>query len=534
MKQNRQNIRKKIIGFAVLFLAVFLLFCGCESKEKSVQNTKSNAPFETNETKNNQSLTDTVSIYSYKPDTLCPLLSENKANINVLRQIFDGLFSVDAHLNAAPALAESYDAFDKNTRYVITIKDGIYFHDGSKLSADDVVYSAKVIKENPQSIYYKNLAGVKSVKKTDRLHAEFVLEKADPLFVNLLDFPVIKNAGQMPDKESFVPIGTGAFKYENRNEGNLFYLVKNDSWWGGKVYPNSIRVKLLPDKDTALYAFSSGDISICPAEGDEWGKFVDSQNSGYIKYPTEYFYFLGFNNENQYLKNEDIRRGIALCLNRKEIFESAVVDFGSAANFALNKEWTFYWEEKQQSTDQKKARELFEQNGWEQKGGVYKKTEGRKTKSLKFSILVCSDSYKACQMAKMISENLTKFGIQTEVKKTDYEKYLAAVEKKSYDMVIGKILLPKNLNYSYFFEKENVFGISDEELLSAWEQFKLSEDAESLKENLKALKTVFEKKAPFAALGFEDGVMLVKNSIKSGLSPSSDNVYCGIEKVGSF
>ena len=92
-------------------------------------------------------------------------------------------------------------------------------------------------------------------------------------------------------------MGTGGFIFENRNEGNLYHLIKNDKWWGGEVYLDSVKVKLLPDKDSAMYAFSLGEISLCPAEKDDWGKFMDAKTSDYMPYSYGNYNFLGYNYE---------------------------------------------------------------------------------------------------------------------------------------------------------------------------------------------------------------------------------------------
>lgn len=521
-------MKKTTAWIAVLFLIFSLCACNGGKDEKAESGIKTET--EKKSEKKAESGGE-LSVYSYKPDTLCPLLSENKANVNMLKLVYEGLFSVDGHLNAVPLLAESAEASDGNKRYTVRIKKGIRFHDGSELNADDVLYSVRVIKANPGGAYSKNLSKVASVKKLGDYEVEFRLIKPLALFLNLLDFPVIKSAAAMPGKENFSPIGTGAFKYENRNEGNRFHLVKNSGWHGKKVYPDSITVRLLPDKDTALYAFASGDISVCPAEGEEWGKFVDSENSEYIKYPSEGYYFLGLNHKKETLKEDAVRKALFYALNREEIFKDVFMDFGAAANAPIRPEWAFCPEKKEPSGDLGKARAELEKGGWQLKGGVYKKAEGRRNQSLKFSIIYCADSYKAEQLAKKIAERLTEFGVQTSVKKLDYEKYNLAASGQNYDMLIGKMLLSKELDYSVFFGEGNIFGIDDEELYNASAEIQKSEDAEELKANFQALRELMEKKIPFIGLGFEDGVMLKKKNLKGEFSPSTDNIYGGMEKI---
>ena len=117
------------------------------------------------------------------------------------------------------------------------------------------------------------------------------------------------------------------------------------------------------------------------------------------------------------------------------------------------------------------------------------------------------------------------------MKKVDYEKYCDMINKKSYDMFIGKVLLAKDLDYSIFFGEENMLGAEDEELFAAMQKVQKSQDSEELKENLQSFEKLANEKAPFVGFGFEKGIMLVKNRFKNGLLPSVDNIYFGLEKL---
>ena len=177
---------KKIVA-VFLIIVLSLSFAGCKEKENNnviIEGVK--------EPEGNPERGGVISIYSYKPDTLCPLLSKNNANIRMLNIIYDGLFTVDSNLTVTPCLATEWENSADNTRYTVTLRDGVLFHDGSRLSADDVIFSVETALKEPEGLYYYNVKNIKEVRKLSDEKVEFVLNTPTSNFQNLLDFPIIK------------------------------------------------------------------------------------------------------------------------------------------------------------------------------------------------------------------------------------------------------------------------------------------------------------------------------------------------------
>lgn len=515
---------------AIFMIIVLLLsFSGCkeDKKEQNLNNTVVNIP----EPEENPEKGGIISIYSYKPDTLCPLLSINNANIRMLSIVFDGLFTIDENLNVIPCLAESYTASSNNMKYTVDLKQDVKFHDGSSLTAQDVIFSVETAKAAPESLYYHNVSVIDSVKAINSNKVEFTLIKPLSKFANLLDFPIIKKQSEPVDKETFLPIGTGGFVFENRNEGNLLHLVRNENWWGGEVYPDSVKVRLLPDKDTALYAFSSGTISLCPAENDEWGKFVDTQKTEYKEYMTEYYNFIGLNNESGFFADESIRKALSYIIDREEVLKSGAPGFSESSNAPVRKNWITAQEKSETEHNINKARKILEEAGWKLSGGVYKRSSGHDSLTLKLNILVNEESYKKEQFAKKAAEELSNFGIPATVKKVPYEQYVEAINSKSYEMFIGSMNLSKELDFEFMFAEGNMFGISDEELLASVKNMQLAPDEEDYGLKTAEFIKLFNEKVPFIGIGFENSVILYKSDIMGAITPVSNNIYNGIEKM---
>ena len=518
---------KRFLAVIMIFLLI-LSFSGCgEQKDGNVNNVT-----EVKEPDGNPQKGGSISIYSYKPDTLCPLLSNNNANIRMLGIVYDGLFNVDSNMSVSPCLASSWESYDNNTRYVVELKKNVLFHDGSIFNADDVVFSVNTALSNVNSPYYNNVSVIKEVKALGENKVEFILLKPLAKFVNLLDFPIIKNQTQPIDKENFAPVGTGGFIFENRNEGNLFHLVRNNDWWGGEVYLDSVTVRLLPDKDTAVYAFSSGEISICPAENDEWGKYVDAETSSYKQYMTERYNFIGLNHKNMLLTRNEVRSALLHIIDREEVLKSGVPGFSESSNAPFRNNWIYHTIEKsEKEKNLNKAREILEGSGWILQNGTYKKSDRSRSYTLKFDILVNEESYKKEQFAKKVAEELSDFGIPATITKLPYEKYTDAINRGKYDMFIGSVNLSKETDYEFWFKEGNMFSLEDKDLLASVQAMQLAKDEEDFGLKTADFIKMFNEKVPFIGIGFENSVLLYKSDIKGDVVPISNNIYNGIEKL---
>lgn len=527
------NVLLKIISLLVS-LSLFALICGCGKSDKS---DKADKPAE-------KSIADTdegdnkkpekggcITIYSYKPDTLCPLISQNKANIRMLNIVYDSLFSVDENMNINPVLAQSFESSDNNQKYTVRLKKNVFFHDGTALTADDVVFSVDTIKAHSESAYSYNVSHIKSVNASDNYTLVFTLDKPLSRFAALLEFPIIKKQSEPIDPLSFEPVGTGGFIFENLNEGNLFHLVRNDNWWGGEVWLDSVRVKLLPDKDTAMYAFSLGDLSICPAENDDWGRFVNAQSSSYMKYSQGAYHFLAFNSSNKLLALPEVRQAVSDALNREEILKSGVMDFGTPADIPVKEKWGFTEKGFDNKSNPNHARQVLEENEWTLKNGIYQKSINRKQQALKFEILINEESYKKEQLANVIEEELKEVGISVKLKKVSYEKYTELINSKNYDMFIGSTELTQELDFTNIFDKGNMLAFDEEAINKANDTLQLASDAEEYKQAMNEMRSTVNEINPFYGIGFEDLILLYKNNVKGNLSPTRNDIYNGIESV---
>lgn len=208
------------------------------------------------------------------PQTMDPH-SQNESMTNMMNgQVYERLVMRDRNLNIVPSLAVSWQQTSP-TVWRFKLRPNVKFHDGTPLTADDVVYSINRGKEPTSQIaVYANAVG-KPVA-IDPLTVEFQLEKVNPIFLQHLDALWImskpwseKNKVTKPldfkNKEesyaSFNANGTGPFMLASRAPGIKTTYKRNPNWWG-KFEGNVQEIVYTPISNdaTRLAALVSGEI----------------------------------------------------------------------------------------------------------------------------------------------------------------------------------------------------------------------------------------------------------------------------------
>ena len=500
-----------------MVVAITVAGCGDKKTEKKIKKDE------------NESI---ISVFSYKPDTICPVASNNQANIDMLGIIYEGLVQVSEKLTPIPCLAESWSGASECTHWTVKLRNNAKWHDGTSFSAKDVVYTVNLIKQLEKSPYSYNVSAISEIAAIDDYTLEIQLSKPCANFMNLLYFPIIKAGGDELDLINFDAIGTGPYILQPENDGNIYYLKKNPEWWGGNVKTETIQVRMLPGGDTPLYAFGSDGIDLIPADNLDWGKFVDPTESEYTPVATPVYTFLGINHKNPQLAMKELRRAISLVIDRKELIDEARLGYGVAVNSPVRPEW-FVCENQKSDLNQNTtaAKKLLEENEWTLNDGLYKKVSDGVEYRASFTILVNEENTIRCNVAALISKALEEFGIKASVVKVAFEEYEKRIAEGSFDTFVGSMGLSPELDYLKFVGEGNVYGFEDEEMRFVATEMQKKQTEEEIRNAYAEFINLFEQLNPVTGLYFENSVMLYSKQIEGNVKPSYFDIYQGIENV---
>jgi peptide/nickel transport system substrate-binding protein len=208
------------------------------------------------------------------PQTMDPHSQNETLTNNVNAQIYERLTNRDAKLALVPGLASEWSQTGPLT-WRFKLRPGVKFHDGTPLTADDVVFSIQRAKEPTSQIAtYANAVGVP--KRVDDLTVDFQLTTFNPIFLQHIDqlwimsrkwceaHRVTRPLDFKNKEESFAAInanGTGPYMLVSRQPGIKTVLKRNANWWG-KFQGNVQDVVFTPiaTDATRLAALVSGEV----------------------------------------------------------------------------------------------------------------------------------------------------------------------------------------------------------------------------------------------------------------------------------
>jgi peptide/nickel transport system substrate-binding protein len=225
---------------------------------------------------------------SSAPDTLDPADHRNRQSETVVRNMFDGLVTRDNTSGVHLEIAEEMNWTD-DTTLEIQLRQGVKFHDGVEMTADDVVFTfERVINENmieypePHTSPRKGLiAPLLSIEKTGDYTVVMHFSAAWPPAMQMLVHQQIvpKHYLEEVGTEGFVahPIGTGPFKFVSARGLDEIVMERFDDYYGGAptlppVGPACVRqivFKVIPESSTRVAALLAGEVDIIqgvPAE----------------------------------------------------------------------------------------------------------------------------------------------------------------------------------------------------------------------------------------------------------------------------
>lgn len=282
-----------------------------------------------------------------EPDTIDPALNSAVDGATLIIHAFEGLMILDENGIPVPGQAESYTVSEDGLTYTFTLRDDLKWSDGSKLTAEDFVYSwnRAVSPETAADYAYmfecikgydtailpatdENRAPLAVVAKDEKT-LEVTVTAPSPYFLEICAFPalspvkrdVVEKYGEAWARKPESYIGNGPYKLvEWKNKSHMLY-VKNENYRDvASIGPEKIKFILLEDDNAILSAFKNGEIlfadSVANAELDTW-------KSNEAFHTTEQFgtYYVSFNTQKEPLNNAKVRKALTLAIDRNYIVD---------------------------------------------------------------------------------------------------------------------------------------------------------------------------------------------------------------------
>jgi peptide/nickel transport system substrate-binding protein len=312
-----------------------------------------------------------------QPRTFNPLFSKTEVEKEINSLVFRGLVKNTALGTLEPDLAESFEIVSP-TVYQFRLRDNIFWHDGEKFTAADVVYTVQTAQEPAYRSEVESNFSQVAVEAPDSRTVIFRLKDPFSPFLNALTVGIIPEHISL---DKYRPVGTGEFRF----------LDVQDSQVTLEGERNKLKFRFYPSVEAAIAALKLGEVHGLagqswqpPLEG--WKNFTTTQK------PLPYRLVIAFFNTRSELFNEDnkqLRQALAYAVSKEDLITNSNPPRGVIAynSMPLTNQMQEKTVEKYKFS-LKKAEEELKLNGWNLEA------DGRrhnKDKKLEFSITTISD-----------------------------------------------------------------------------------------------------------------------------------------------
>ena len=233
-----------------------------------------------------------------EPNTMDPTGSTSLTAFAICYEIFDRLIEDNGDGTFSPSLAESWEQVDDLTMR-FHLRDDVYFHNGEKMTAEDVVYSiARAETSSYSSSYFGYFNGAACEAVDDTTVDLKVYEPFAPMLKYLASARgsiVCKSDVESRGVETFgrEPIGTGKFKFESWESGSELVVAKNENYWGDNDAPfDKIVNRFITDTSTRAIEVESGGVDIAFHIGETDAARLESGSNTKVQIGPSYNTFM--------------------------------------------------------------------------------------------------------------------------------------------------------------------------------------------------------------------------------------------------
>ncbi|MBY5977489.1 ABC transporter substrate-binding protein [Phaeobacter italicus] len=278
---------------------------------------------------------DTVTVaLQLEPPHLDPTSAAAGAIDQVLySNVFEGLTRFMGDGSVVPGLAESWEISEDGLTYTFRLQDGVTFHDGTSMDAEDVKFSLDRARAEDSTNAQKALfADIASVDAVDPLTVQITLSQPNGnLLFNLAWGDAVIVAPESIDTIKTAPVGTGAFTFTNWVQGDRIDLARNPDYWGEAPALSAATFKFISDPTAAFAAMMAEDVdafSGFPAP-ENLPQFEADPRFQVLVGSTEGETILSINNKQAPFDNPKVRAAVAHAIDRQAIIDGAMFGYGT-------------------------------------------------------------------------------------------------------------------------------------------------------------------------------------------------------------
>src|SRR5499433_3860339 len=347
----------------------------------------------------------------------------------VLYALHDALVKpMPAGINT-PCLAQSWTQSKDGLAYEFVLRNGITFHNGEPVTAEDVKFSFERYRGSGATLLKER---VREVQIVDPARVRFILKEPWPDFMTFYGTSATGSGWIVPKKyvekvgdDGFkkAPVGAGPYKFVSFTTGVELVMEAFDEYWRKAPSVKRIVFKVIPDEATRLAALKRGEIDIAYSIRGELADELQKTPGLTLKAPvpgSQWLYFADQWDPKSPWHDQRVRRAANLAMDRTGINQALTLGRSHLTNSIIPESFEFYWQPPLPVYDPAKAKELLAEAGH--------------PNGFDAGEFFCDSSYS--NVAEALLNNFAEVGIKSRLRPLERAAFFKAYAEKSLKNII--------------------------------------------------------------------------------------------------
>lgn len=391
-----------------------------------------------------------------------------KGNQEAGTLVFDTIVTLDAERRVQPAAVESWTVNKDSTEFILHLRKGLSYSDGTEASAEDLKKSIEVLGKTQFRSYSPKLKHIDIIDKT----SVKVVMKAPFLFlldelekIQLVPAKFLQENGTITEY-----IGSGPYILKDYEKNVRAVLVKNPNYWERKPYKMETLIwQVIPDGEARKLALQSGQVDVIGITEHYAGSIpltVSYELSNLKEFtkllqdPKSYtiVFSIGLNYKKDFLKDTALRHSLQYVINRESLTKDIFFGQADPCGYLFNPSFNDGPKNKKPFVyDLQKAKDILAKAGYTWNNGVLTKNGKR----ISFTY-VSTTSPQQKDIAVFVQKALQEIGIEVTIEAVNSPIAVEKVKKGEWDIAFSLSLfepLTTSLEFGGLHSKYHEFGI---------------------------------------------------------------------------
>lgn len=352
------------------------------------------------------------------PDFLDPHRAEAAGTQEMMYNVFEGLMKPSPEGVPIPAIASEYTVSDDGLVYTFTLREGVKFHNGKAVTADDVVWSYQRLGgqlAEAEAIQVEKVLSTAKIEASAENQVQITLENPQASLLASLVKPVLDSSLDEASHNT-EPIGTGPYQFVSYNPTQSLKITRFEDYWNqekaGKI--KDVEFRIFSDNATALSSLLVGEVDLLPRiTVDQVASLPEDFEV--FEGPQNLIQILGLNHEHGPFAKQQVREAINYAIDKKALVERVADGKGTVLGSTMSPVMDFWFQaglDDLYPHDVEKAKQLLEEAG---------------ETGLTFTLSVPSNYDHHIKTAEVLVEQLAEAGITAQTELVEFTIWMERI-----------------------------------------------------------------------------------------------------------